>query len=68
MDEAPEDDPLALIVVTDPEAPAADLLEQSEVVEVRQTMDPLSTDPEAPEADAMDQAEIVIGADPEQEI
>jgi len=66
MDELPdgdEPDPLT----TDPEAPEADALEQSELVEVRQALDPLSRDPEAPEADALDQAEIVIDVDQDDE-
>jgi hypothetical protein len=67
MDEAPEEDVLQLPVDIDPEAPEADLLEQSEVVEVRQGLTDLSSDSEAPEADALEQAEVVIRADPDQE-
>ncbi|MCA1696245.1 MAG: hypothetical protein LC749_16845, partial [Actinobacteria bacterium] len=67
MDEVPEEDPFELLTVSDPEAPEADTLEQSEVVEVRQALDGISADPEAPEADALDQSEVVIGMDPEQE-
>jgi hypothetical protein len=52
---------------TDPEAPEADVLEQSQPIdEPVGLVNPPTSDPEAPEADALEQAE-TVPVDPEEE-